>query len=239
MILLNLVQKFVILKVLYMSSISFKNLIIYTGYIFLFINLIIYFKSFRKNSKAFKYITYYLLFTSIIQLISEIIASNKTINNGNNLFLSHYYFIGQLILLSLFYYNIIKSKIKKLVILSLSSVIVLFLVITLISNNKLYLTFYLPEAVLCSLSIVIYSIFYFMESFGVVNKKFLIFNSGTFIYILTSTLIFSSANLIFDVSRELYLLVWNINSFLYIVFQILIFFEWYKNFRKVQLRNTP
>ena len=222
-----------------MWSITYNDFFIYTGYLFLLINLIIYSKSFRINSKAFRYIIYYLILTSSIQLTSEIIAeSNKTINNGDNLFLSHYYFVGQLVVLSIFYYYILNSKIKKMVILLLSLSILLFLIITFISNNKLYITFYLPEAVLCSLSVVLYSIFYFIESFGVNNKKFLIFNSGVFLYLLSSTLIFSSGNLMANVSDEMYAFVWALHAFLYVIFQILIFFEWYKNFRKIELTNT-
>ena len=221
-----------------MSNISYNDLFVYTGYLFLFINLIIYSKSFRINSKTFRFIIYYVILTSIIQLLSAIIAeSNKTINNGNNLFLSHYYFIGQLILLSFFYYKIIKSKIKRLVILSFSTIVIFFLLITFITNSKLYLTFYLPEAVLCSLAVVLYSIFYFIESFGIQNQKFLIFNSGVFIYLLSSTLIFSSGNLLNNVSDEMYAFVWTLHAFLYVIFQVLIFFEWYKNFRKIE--NTP
>lgn len=223
-----------------MEDLSIKDIFINVGYLLLFINLIIYSKSFRIKAKAFRCIIYYLVFTSIIQLLSSIIAeSNKTINNGNNLFLSHYYFIGQFLILSCFFYTLLNSTLKKRIIIILGTIVPIYLISFLILNPEIYHTFSLTEAVICSLTIVLYTIFYFMESFGVANKKYLIFNSGIFIYLLSTTLIFSSGNLLLNASKEVHDFVWSLNAVIYIFFQILIFFEWYKNFRKIQLTNTP
>ncbi|WP_435683861.1 hypothetical protein [Polaribacter sp.] len=46
---------------------------------------------------------------------------------------------------------------------------------------------------------------------------------------MCSTLIFTLGNI---GSRELKFYVWQFNSILYLIFQIMIFVEWYKNFRK-------
>ena len=88
---------------------SLKDLIIYTCYILLLINFIVFFKSYPKKSIAFKIITVYLFFSLVIQLISEYIASYK----GNNLFLFHYFNAFQFILLSFFYYSLTKNKLLK------------------------------------------------------------------------------------------------------------------------------
>lgn len=212
-----------------------EDFLIISGYLFLAINLFLFSISFRKqNSKAYRVIVYYLLLTLIIQLLSAMIAySNKTINNGDNLFLSHFYFIGQFILLSLFYFHLLKMKILKKTLLFITLGVTFLLCYIFIDNPNIFFQFSLTEIVACSLPIVLYSLFYFFESFGVENKKYLILNSGIFIYLLCSTLIFSSGNLINGISNLLTAkMVWTINVSLYLVYQTLIFIEWYKNFRK-------
>ena len=212
-----------------------EDFLIISGYLFLAINLFLFSISFRKqNSKAYRVIVYYLLLTLIIQLLSAMIAySNKTINNGDNLFLSHFYFIGQFILLSLFYFHLLKMKILKKTLLLITLGVTFLLCYIFIDNHNIFFQFSLTEIVACSLPIVLYSLFYFFESFGVENKKYLILNSGIFIYLLCSTLIFSSGNLINGISNLLTAkMVWTINVSLYLVYQTLIFIEWYKNFRK-------
>tara|TARA_R110001632_G_scaffold102272_1_gene210328 strand:+ start:6356 stop:6568 length:213 start_codon:yes stop_codon:yes gene_type:complete len=60
------------------------------------------------------------------------------------------------------------------------------------------------------------------------EKRFIYFISGLFAYILCSTLIFFAGNISGDTQR----ILWRVNNSLYILFQLLILVEWYKNFRK-------
>lgn len=208
--------------------------IIYLGYFFLGINTILFFKSYRKNSVAFKILCVYLLYCSIIQITTAYFKHKY----GSNLFLSHYYFIGQFILLSLFYRKIILKKRWRDLISVFTLGILMYLAISFIRKPSLYNAFYLTEIVLCSLSLVFYSILYFMESFGVENKKYLIINSGVFIYLLCSTLLFSSGNLMSNLPDNINIIVWVFNVSFYLIYQILIFIEWYKNFRKKKSLNA-
>ena len=81
----------------------------YFGYLILGINFIIYLLKFKKNIEhPYKIFLFYLLVLVSIQIISEYIQ--KATESGNNLYLTHYYFIIQNILLSYFYYLIIESK---------------------------------------------------------------------------------------------------------------------------------
>ena len=148
----------------------------------------------------------------------------------HNLFLSHYYFIGQFIFLSFFYYLLLNKIIFKKIIVIVLSIVVTIIGVQYFNIPELYYTFNLWEIVLSFTPIVIYSLFYFYESFGVENKRYLILSSGVFFYLLSSILIFSAGNLI-NLSN-LPFTIWNINTFLYITFQLLVFIEWYRNFRK-------
>ena len=209
--------------------------IIYLGYFFLGLNTILFFQSYRVYSVAFKIFCFYLLYCSIIQILTVYFKYEFK----SNLFLSHYYFIGQFVLLSLFYRKIILKKRWKDLISVLSVIILIYLSINFIREPSLYNTFYLTEIVLCSLPLVFYSILYFTESFGVENKQFLIINSGVFLYLLCSTLIFASGNLMPNLPKDVNRLVWIFNVSFYLIYQILVFIEWYKNFRKQEITNTP
>lgn len=211
-----------------MDSINYNDLFVHTGYFVLFINLIFYSKSYSNKSIAFKVIIVYLFYTFVIQMIAHFLSANKI----HNLFLSHYYFIGQFILFSYFYYLLLNKPIFKIIIIVVLSIVTTIIGVTYYNNPELYYTFNLWEIVLSFTPIIIYSLFYFYESFGVENKKYLILNSGVFFYLLSSTLIFSAGNLINSTGRSIGLPIWTLNAFLYVIYQIFIFIEWYRNFRK-------
>jgi hypothetical protein len=61
------------------------------------------------------------------------------------------------------------------------------------------------------------------------DKKYFYIISGLFIYLIGSTLLFSTGNIkLFTPIKKI---VWLINSTLFIVFHILVFIEWYTHFR--------
>ncbi|MCI2229310.1 hypothetical protein MC378_09050 [Polaribacter sp. MSW13] len=107
-------------------------------------------------------------------------------------------------------------------------------------NPKLLKEWNVLEIAITSIPLLIYSFFFFVKKLdNNKDKKYIYFNSGFFIYTLCSTLIFSLGNI---GTRTLKLYVWNMNSFLYLLFQILIFVEWYKNFRpplNLTFKNKP
>lgn len=205
------------------------NIIVYCANFILVINTLLFFKSYRKNSVAFKIICFYLLSCVIIQSIAEYLFSIRK----DNLFLSHYYFLSQFLLLSFFYKSILKSQIKKKVI-NVFLVIIPFLIVLLYAiHPEDYFRFNLIEVIITSLPIVFYSILYFSEVLNS-SKTFVYLNSGVFMYLISSTFLFSVGNFINSSTSEndIKRYVWILNGFLYLVYQLLIFVEWYKNFRK-------
>lgn len=201
------------------------ELITELGYFFLILNTLVFVISYIKNKKASKYFILYLGLCSFIQLYSSVL-NNLVIHN---LFLSHYFFTGQFLLLSLFYsslsgYEKIKKPIKYF-----SFTLTLSIILYFSLNSKAYVKWNELEIGLTSIPLLLYSFLFFIKKVDDNNdKKYIYFNSGFFVYTLCSTLIFILGNI---GSRKLKLYVWDINQILYLIFQILIFIEWYKNFR--------
>lgn len=212
-----------------------SNLFIYNSIsniskLVLLINIVLYFKSYRKNSIAFKVFTIYLLYIFIIQIITSYMRWYKL----DNLYFSHFYFVGQFIFLSLFYLFLErKNAIKK------SMKIILFIILILIGNNyiqypKKFFVYNSLEIVLTSIPLIIYSFYFFLKKIDHKSKEFIYLNSGFFIYLSCSTLLFATGNL---KNSSLKMIVWYTNVSLYLVYQILVFIEWYKNFRNTKQKT--
>ena len=210
---------------------SLIHYIIYSGYLLLGINIILFFKSYRNRSVAFKIFTYYLLIILIIQICSTYLRINKT----PNIFLSHYYFVGQFILLSLFFKEILLKDILKKIIFSTLIIILISVGIYYIIYPQDYYKFNTIEILITSIPLIVYSFIFFMRRIEGDNKKFIYIISGIFLYLLCSTLLFTLGNFVNSSTSSFRKVSWYSNAILYIVYQVLIFVEWYKNFRKVDV----
>ena len=208
------------------------KIIVYLGYLILLVNVIAFFSKKKKN-KEYKVFSIYLLTTFIIQVVGASLAENKI----DNLFLSHYYFISQFVFLSIFYSIILNGKKIKIGVKFIFSLVLITLSINYILEPSIYYQFSLLEVTLCSIPIVIYSLVYFFQSLDSNNKKYLYIASGTFAYLLCSTLIFLSGNYVSPTKTFWYQFIWIMNVSLYAIYQSLIFIEWYKNFRKKEVSS--
>ena len=206
---------------------TFEEVISLITYYFSFIYPLLYLKGFVFNGKAFKIFTIYLLVISVIQLFSKLVI--KVWELDSNLFLSHYYFIFQFVLLSLFYVQLLRFKWIYYVL----GLVMVFLAYQYINDPSLYFRYNAIGMFLTHVLIVAYALVYLYKSLDG-KKEFTIVNIGVFIYLLSSSLIFASGNLVFniDVPESFSALLIYINKFLFFVFQILIFTEWYRNYRK-------
>lgn len=212
-----------------------NSIFLYAGLILIFINALVYLIGYKQNKKAlaYKYFSFYLFLSFLVSFASFFLAKLKM----NNLYLSHVYFIGQFILLSLFYLSLFKKKQKKHVI-TVMLLICLMLVIQYGFKPSLFFQFNIFEIFITSLPIVTYAIIHLYNSLNNTNN-YLIINAGILIYITSSTLIFILGNyLSYEdinsvVKRNIYLL----NKILYVVYLILILLEWKKNFRLVKNKS--
>lgn len=199
----------------------------YIGLILLFINTIIYFIGFPRKGKTYIFFVFYLFILSLIQTAVEIYAARGL----NNHFLSTYYLFFQFVLLSGFFYSLfidIKNK-KSSIIKYTSSVIIIGLIIQYSIYPELYYTFNSLGFLLTTSAIILYSVLYLYE---LLSKKlpFYYITIGIFIYFISSSLIFASAAAIVSFNDKTNMLIWKINALLFIMYQLLILWEWIQNF---------
>lgn len=210
-----------------------NHFFLYTGFILVFINTLLYLIGYKQNKKAvaYKYFTLYLLISCIILFTSYIVARIYK----NNLYVSHIYFIGQFLLLSLFYHSLFKKTQKKYIIFFII-IVCLMLGIQYILRPDLFFRFNLFEIFITSLPLIIYAIMHLYNSLSQ-NNDYLIINAGVLIYISSSTLIFILGNYLSDLDmteavRNIYL----INRILYVVYLTLILIQWQTSFRRIKNR---
>ena len=199
--------------------------VINLGYLILTINTILYLKGFFKNGKAFKIIAVYNAVIFLIQLYTDILYRQSI----NNLYLSHFYFILQFIILSFFYLEIIKIPIQRQIIKISIPLCLSVLAIQYYINPNLYYKFNYFEIFITSFLLIIYSMFHF---YNILNesKKFFYINMGILIYLFSSTIIFISGNLMISLSSNFNNVIWLINGVLYLIYQIFILVEYIKHY---------
>ena len=82
------------------------DLFIKIGYLVLGLNFVVFAMCFSNQGKAYRIFTVYIAVIGVIQIASRVLSS---LGMGN-LFLSHFYFIAQFIILSFFYLELLKEK---------------------------------------------------------------------------------------------------------------------------------
>lgn len=201
--------------------------IINIGFILLFLNLLLYVEVFFRKGKAVKIFTFYLIGTALVQLASQLYK----IWYNNNLFLSHYYFIGQFILLGLFFRSLFTNPIQKsvanwILIIGLSLLAVQYSI-----DPAVFYKFNLFEIFVTSFLIIILAAMHLYNLLA--EKKVYYYTTiGILIYLSGSTILFFVGNLTVILSEEYQFLPWILNAALVVVYQLFILFDWKKTFYK-------
>lgn len=210
-----------------------NQILAYIGHLFLLLNLILFFIKFNNQGKAYKIFTLYLGFIFVVQILAQIYNSL----NINNLFLSHFYFISQFVLLSLFFKTILKERYQKNIVKSCLILGLLVLGIQYAFDPNLFLKFNLFEIFITSFFLIIFATFHFYNMLNE-KKEFYYINVGILMYLFGSTILFLVGNLTTTLSSKVSLITWIFNSTLYIVYQLFILIEWKKNFSKKEINNA-
>jgi len=145
---------------------------------------------------------------------------------NENFFLSHYYFIIQFIMLSLFFNKVFTNTILKNIVLFNLVFVLLILGLQYYQTPTLYWKFNYFEIGTTSILLVLYAIIYFYQNLkGTYNYHY--FCIGLTFYLTSSCLIFLTGNtqLVF-MEEPVYIDIWIFNSLFFILFQILIYKEW-------------
>ncbi len=190
---------------------------------------VLYAIRFSKFGKTYKIFTCYLVFIAIIQILLMIYSYYKE----NNLFLFSYYFIGQFLFMSLFYFNLLKKKWIYLV----TGIVMVGLLIQYIFSPASFTSYNSLGVSITQSVIVVYALLYYHKSLSG-DAKFLYINTGIFLYFISSILFFSSLNLIskLQLPKETQLYIGLVNDFLYFIYLLLIFVDWFKNFRLIKFK---
>jgi hypothetical protein len=203
------------------------KLLSYVGLCTLLINTIIYSIGFAQKGKAYRTFVLYLFLLFVIQALTEIFASN----NINNHFIATYYLFLPFIFLSIFFYHLfsdIKTK-KNLLVKYFSSAVIVGLIVQYSMFPHMYFDFNSLGLLVTTCVIIVYAVLYLFE---LISKKlpFHYVTIGIFIYFISSSLIFASATTIVSFNVEIGSFIWKINALLFIVYQLLILWEWKQSF---------
>lgn len=200
------------------------DFLIYSAYLILLLNLILYSYSFFRKEKANVFFVSYLAFSFLLQIYMEIIYFLR----GNNLLAINIFFVGQMILLGLFYNSLMHIKGQKLFV--KISVIIALMVLgaQFIMDPNQFFKFNLFEITLTSLLIVIFALIHFYNMLTE-NKEYYYISIGIVFYLLTSTVLFLVGNLSPELSADLKYITWMLNAFLIVVYQLFILYDWIKS----------
>ncbi|MDR6967387.1 hypothetical protein J2X31_001398 [Flavobacterium arsenatis] len=191
------------------------------NYLLLLINLVLLLSQFKKYNRTMRIFTFYMLVIAVIQLTTRYYSRNGL----NNLFLSHFYFILQFVLLSLFYKTILPVISQKRSVVAGLFLCFIILGIQYYLNPSLFYTFNLLEIFITSFLILIYALFHFYNILAE-SKQYYYLNTGIFIYIFGSTVLFMSGDILSTIEPSYGKIIYTLNGFLYVVYQVYIFIEW-------------
>lgn len=202
------------------------------GYVLLFVNLLLSVSLFRRGGRAIRIFTAYLLVIFSIQIAAQVM----NLQGIANLFLSHFYFIGQFLFLSAFYYQILPLRPQRLTILGGLALCGLALGTQYYLSPELFWRFNLFEIFITSFLTIIYAAFHFYNMLDS-ERRFYHINTGIMTYLFGSTVLFLAGNLVASLSSELNTLTWIFNSLLYIIYQIFVICElWPLTKRKMRAK---
>ncbi|PZD77133.1 hypothetical protein DNG35_09825 [Mesonia sp. K7] len=191
------------------------------------VNVVLYGARLSGKGKAYRFFWSYLLAIFCLQLVMKAYSSQSI----NNHFLSTYYLFLQFGLLSAFFYDLfvpIKRKISRLVS-YLSLAVVLGLLIQYLIHPEQYYTFNSLGFLVTTVVLITYTVLYLYEMLSQ-KLPFYVVCIGLFIYLISSSLIFVSATSLIALNNKINTLIWDINALLFMVYQLLILWEWKQSF---------
>ena len=192
------------------------------GLLFLILNSFLYLKSIKGKDKLYKSFTSYLIVLSFYETVCTVVGILKP---NENVFLSHFNFNFQFLLLSVFFYLIFENKNLKKLVVTVLFLVWIFLAIQYSQQPELFWKFNIPEIVTISLILISYSLIHLYENLGE-EKKYYYVSIGIILFYLCGSLIFMSGNLELVFCYKPYIDIWVLNSLFFITFQFLVFKEW-------------
>lgn len=192
------------------------------GLLFLLLNTLLFIFGLQNKNEKERILTAYLTLLFTIELFCHIIGWT---NPGNNLFLSHYYFNIQFILLSIVFHRLFENAFLKKTILFILLIILGIILYTYIDNPGLYYKFNPLEIILTTIALSLYTLLYLLKTIHHSGKYYYLF-IGLLLYLTNSVFIFLSGNSETVFLEDPYIDIWIFNSVFYILYQAFIFKNW-------------
>lgn len=170
----------------------------------------------------------YLLFIFILEVYFHILR-NRDISN---IFLTHYYFIGQALILSVFYKKLLISKQTKKIQWLLNLILYGVLILNIVFGNYRYTLFDHVEVIITNLTVIVNILLYLYDHIDK-PKVYYISTAALLVYTISSTTVFLSGNLLLSMNKPGYTrYIWTINIILFLLLQASILYEAIKTTRK-------
>ncbi|WP_244533867.1 hypothetical protein [Flavobacterium micromati] len=149
----------------------------------------------------------------------------------NNLVLFNFFFIGQMVLLGLFYNKLMQTIRQKTFIICSIILGLMVLSVNFFLEPSQFFKFNLFQIALTSLLVVVFAM---MHLYNILagEKEFYYVTIGMIIYLLGSTVLFFVGNLTIGLSTEFKFFTWTLNAILVVLNQLFVLFEWKNSFYK-------
>lgn len=201
------------------------DFLIYLNYGVLILNLILYAISFFKKEKVNGFFLIYLLFVTIMQLSMEVFYHL----HKNNLFLMNLFFIGQMMVLGLFYSSLMNDRSQKTIIYSTMALNVTVIGVQIWLDYEQFFQYNLFVIVITNLSVIVFAVLH-LYNMLTSEKKYYYITSGLILYLLASTLVFIVGNINAKLNDNVKFILWTFNSFLIVVYYLFVLYDWKVSF---------
>lgn len=202
-----------------------NDFLIYLSYSILIINLIVYAISFFRGEKVNGFFLVYLLFATIMQLSMELLY----LLHQKNLFLMNLFFIGQMLILGLFFSSLMNSKSHKTMIHAIMTLNVIAIGGQSCLDYEQFFQYNLLVIVITNLSVIVFAVLH-LYNMLTIEKKYYFVTIGLILYLLASTMVFVVGNINAKLNNEVKFLLWIFNSILVILYYLFILYDWKVSF---------
>ena len=183
---------------------------------------------YKKNNKSFKIYTVYLGLISLCEVSSAITRHF----HKNNMIIGHCDTTFQFILISLFFASMFTSQVQKKIVYFFLVLLPLILFTRFAIYPELLFKYDNVETFSTAMLLIVYAT---LHLYNMLNreKKFFYVTVGLLIYIVGSTTIVLTGNILIALNdMKLYKNIWLFNVLFYLIYQLFVIFEWYKNYRQ-------
>jgi hypothetical protein len=204
---------------------GFYGFCVYVGYFFLVLNVALYTISFFQGKKANGFFMVYLYFSFLMNAVMHLLY----MLHKDNLIVMNFFFIGDMVLLGLFYASILKNKTQEKVVKSSVVIVLLLLLVQIMREPDQLFKYNLFEIAITCLATILFALMH-MYNMLTGKKVYYFFTIGLLLYLCSSTILYLVGGLTILFSKSMMLITWILNAILIIIYHLFILYEWKVSF---------